>query len=518
MSGVFRSWHRDSLAGASRLAHNTFHTGDCSRWTDYLYCWPFTAFSFKHSPAWSNKAHNHHVCSHQVCACLAAGLHATVAVVDTITFRVFQIGKVPFAKTEQALGMVTWSQPIHDTVIGMASLLCTLELSLPIKSQQTLYKLLGDAGGVVALLYILSRHYSVLWNRVLPAVTDHCSEKWVWPGPLRRGKTRRQVFKGCRDMLCIIFGLVALFLLLTNSAAPPSPLADKWFAASPRLRLETAADKQAASTHLVHQRSLPHLQLDPYLPTHTDDSPATCPTLSFAESCCSWMPKLVKQTPQHSQPNAVGLTPIATVLSTSAGMALEPTTRLTASSAPTTAHMPAQSRALVWVPRLPVCPAVFPSSVLIVEAQHTHTVHPVRPVPNFFAQASAHMENWSSMTTPAAADDAVTPSLPDLGCNGTLMCCLIGSLTQPLSTTTVAHATSASAALSELLKHAAAGSPYADFLPDLHSWSWLQTLMFGNFMFSLGFIIPGMCFLMCSKVLHLCGAAVACLFEVLTDD
>lgn len=48
---------------------------------------------------------------------------------DNITLQVYLICKGPFAKVEQALGIDTWSQPVHDIFIGMASLLCTRELS-----------------------------------------------------------------------------------------------------------------------------------------------------------------------------------------------------------------------------------------------------------------------------------------------------------------------------------------------------------------------------------------------------
>ena len=46
-------------------------------------------------------------CDHQVCACLAAGLRATAAVVNNTTFKVFLVLNVPFAQAEQALGMDT---------------------------------------------------------------------------------------------------------------------------------------------------------------------------------------------------------------------------------------------------------------------------------------------------------------------------------------------------------------------------------------------------------------------------
>ena len=92
-------------------------------------------------PACGSKTPTQLVGSQQVCACLAAGIHATAAVVDDSTSKVYLIRDVPFAKGEQALGMDTWSQPFHDTFIGMASLLHTHELSLPIKSRQGLYDL-----------------------------------------------------------------------------------------------------------------------------------------------------------------------------------------------------------------------------------------------------------------------------------------------------------------------------------------------------------------------------------------
>ena len=299
-------------------------------------------------------------------------------------------------------------------------------------------------------------------------------------------------------MLCGVLGLVVLFLLLTNSATRPNPMADKWFSESPQSRPESAAGKQAGSQHLVHQKSAPYLQLDTYLAADAKHYAATCLLPSFAESCLSSMHK---QTLQQSQPSVVAITPTATALSSPGGIAQGPTSRLTATTC-TTAHMPAQSRALVLVPKLPVCSVVFSGSVLIVEAQHTLTIDPTRPMLKLLGQASAHMEDWCSRTAPAAGNIAVAPSLPDLACNDTLMCCLVGSLTQSQSAITTARATSAFAALRDLLKHAAT---HSDFLPDLRSWSWVQTLLLGAFMFSLGFVIPGTWF-----------SALACCLEVLS--
>ena len=358
---------------------------------------------------------------------------------------------------------------------------------------------------MVSLLYIFSRHYSVLRNRALPAVIEQISENWFWPGPLRRRKTRRKVFNGCRDTFCAAVGLVVLFLLCSNSAAPPSPVADKWFAASPQSRLEPAADKQAGSTQLMHQQPAHQLQLGTFLAIYDEDVSATSPMLSFAESCILQMCKIVKQ---QSQPNAAAITPTAADLATPGGIIPGPPTRLTASAA----RMPEPSRALMLVPRLPVCPAVFPSSALIVKPQHTLTIYPHRPMLKFLSQASAHMEDWYSIIAPAAADIAVVPSLPDLACNDTLMCCMVDSLAQPKLTLITAHAPRTFAASSSGPSHTAAGSPYAHFLPDLRSWSWLQTLIIGAFMFSLGFIIPGTCFLryLYGELLHLCECAAAC--------
>lgn len=49
--------------------------------------------------------------------------------VDNAAFKVYSSCKVPFARAKQALGMDTWPQPFHDTIISMASLLYTLEVS-----------------------------------------------------------------------------------------------------------------------------------------------------------------------------------------------------------------------------------------------------------------------------------------------------------------------------------------------------------------------------------------------------
>ena len=48
----------------------------------------------------------------------------------------------------------------------------------------------SDAGCIFCLVFILSRHHSVLWNRALPALTEFISDHWIWPGPLRRRRTR----------------------------------------------------------------------------------------------------------------------------------------------------------------------------------------------------------------------------------------------------------------------------------------------------------------------------------------
>ena len=364
----------------------------------------------------------------------------------------------------------------------------------PSQFQQTRYNFLGDAGCVVLVLYILSRHYSVLWNRALPAVTDFFIENWIWPGPLRRRKTRKLVFKGCRDMICVIFGLAALLLLLTNAAAPPSPVADKWFAATPKSHWETAADKQAGSTPLVQQPSSPHLQLGTHMALNTDDAPKACPKVSFADSCIPWLRNVSKQSVQQSQPNAAAIKDATIKASTLQDKASGPSVTRPTASAHTTAMMPALSRSLMLVPGLPICRTIYPPYVLAVEAQHTLVVQPFLPMFKSLGQASAHREDLSSMTTPAAADIAVAPSLPDLACNDTWMCCMVDSLTQPQLTTTTVHPPRTFAALSDPPTHVAASSPYTHLLPNLRSWSWLQILLIAVSMLSLGFIIPGMCF------------------------
>ena len=63
--------------------------------------------------------------------------------------------------------------------------------------------------------------------------------------------------KGRTAMCCAIVGLVAVFLLLTNSATLPSPVADKWFAASPsHVQSQMQASRQALYTLCT---SNPHL-------------------------------------------------------------------------------------------------------------------------------------------------------------------------------------------------------------------------------------------------------------------
>ena len=194
-----------------------------------------------------------------------------------------------------------------------------------------------------------------LLNRALPAIAEYINETWVWPGPLRQRNTSRKVFKCCKDMLCGVLGLVVLFLLLTNSATQPNPMADKWCSESPQSRPESAAGKQAGPIHLVHQPSAPYLQLDNYLAADIEHTAATCLPPSFAQSCLSWTHK---QTLQQSQPSDVAITPTATALSGPGGIAQGPTSRLTATAC-TTAHTPAPSWALMLVLKLPVCSAVF---------------------------------------------------------------------------------------------------------------------------------------------------------------
>ena len=171
--------------------------------------------------------------------------------------------------------------------------------------------------------------------------------------------------------------------------------------------------------------------------------------------------------------------------------------------------MPAPSRGLVLVPRLPVCLAAFPTQAWTFQAQHTLTVHPTFPILfNPLGQASAHMQDPCSIATPATVDTPVARTVSGVGCNGTFMCCMLGSLSQPQLPTATAHAASTFAAVSHPLKQIASGSLHADFWPDLRSWSWVQTLLFGSFMFSLGITIPGMHFLS-GDALHL-WEAVAC--------
>ena len=115
--------YRPGLADAVRPEHTMSHIGECSRCSQQLNSCPFTALSFQHVPAWSNKARSQLLCSQQVCACLAAGAYATLAVVDSVTLTIFLMCEVPFAKAEQALSIDTWSQAFHDTFVGMATLL-----------------------------------------------------------------------------------------------------------------------------------------------------------------------------------------------------------------------------------------------------------------------------------------------------------------------------------------------------------------------------------------------------------
>lgn len=446
----------------------------------------------------SNDTGSYHLASlHQVCACVAAGIHAAAAQVVYLTYEVYHVFEGPCVKAAKALGLDAWSTPFYDSFIGRATLLHTREPRSTAHTEVTApSQVSGDAGCIVFLLYILARRYFVLWKRALAAVIEHINDSWVWPRPLRRRRTRRRPFKACRDVFAAMLGLAVLYLLLTNSASQPNPVADKWYTKSAQAEpAKTATEKQSGS---VNQRSALQQQWESYLASYDEGIPATSLLPAFAKSSTLW----TGQVSDHvlSQPNAATTTHAAIIFPMLQDQAPRPavTIRPTALGL-ATALMRAPSRALVLAPRLPVCPAVFSSHVLFVKAQHTLTVRPFQPMYQPMFKLSglivAHTEDWCSTTTPAAAANvAVAPPTSDLGCNSSMMCCLCGSLTQPQPASSTAYSASAFAAFSNFLRHAP-DSAYTDFLPELRSLSWPHTLLLGTFLYLLGIVVPGMFFL-----------------------
>ena len=60
-----------------------------------------------------------HVCSHLTCACFADGIHFAAAIVNHTAYHIYMLLEGPVLKAEKAVGMDTWSNPAHDTFIGM---------------------------------------------------------------------------------------------------------------------------------------------------------------------------------------------------------------------------------------------------------------------------------------------------------------------------------------------------------------------------------------------------------------
>ena len=164
------------------------------------------------------------------------------------------------------------------------------------------------------------------------------------------------------------------------------------------------------------------------------------------------------------------------------------------------AIMVAQSRSLMLLHSSLVCPAVLPACALITETQQTLHVKPflpgllkyhhnseeAAPTGSSFDTTAAAAAHFGRMAPLVYADD-VQP------CNASCKCCLMDST----SVSTAAPA----ATDSIIVKHTAPS--IAAVLPDLRSWNWFQTLLFGGFMFSLGAVVPGMSFsLLC--FIHQC--------------
>ena len=83
---------------------------------------------------------------------------------------------------------------------------------------------------MVCLLYIITKHRTILWCRALPALSTFLQEHMWWPQPLRRRSTRRRFFQQLRHALWTIADLVLVSLLISNSLTQPSIVADKWYA------------------------------------------------------------------------------------------------------------------------------------------------------------------------------------------------------------------------------------------------------------------------------------------------
>ena len=165
--------------------------------------------------------------------------------------------------------------------------------------------------------------------------------------------------------------------------------------------------------------------------------------------------------------------------------------------------MVAQSRSLALLPSSWVCPAVLPASALSAETQQILLVKPFVHglLEHHHTSKEAATAGPSFDTMPAAAAHLVemAPAVYDhLLCNASFACCLADCMSVP--------AAAPAARDSTFVQHAA--PTISATLPDLRSWNWFQTQLFGSFMFSLGAIVPGVFLVLC--VINQCRRAIMC--------
>ena len=319
---------------------------------------------------------------------------------------------------------------------------------------------LDDAGAALASICVLVSHHCAIFGMGLhffSTIFDH----FYWPGPLRKRATRRKL----KDVICAILALVAACLVLSNSAVKPSPIADKWFPVPSSLQRGT--QKPTVSPSL--QQPAATLQLQ-----------------SFAEE-----PSLQLRGTEIQEPDATAVTSdprdmsAQKTLSTAEPVAAFPLPHRPSAHC-SVAIIVATSRSLMLLPSSLGCPAVLSSWALNTEIQHTLLVKPVLPsllVYHHTSKQAAHVDSSIDPMPAAAAHlgGVLPPVYADWLCNASCECCLTDSPSSSTAAPAARH--------SIVVEHAA--QTIAAILPDLRSWSWFQTLLFGSFIFSLGAIVPG---------------------------
>ena len=211
-----------------------------------------------------------------------------------------------------------------------------------------------------------------------------------------------------------MLALVVVCLVLSNSAAKPSLIADKWY--------------PAPSVH-------PSLQRGAQKPTVSSSSQQPAATLqlkSLAEE-----PRLQMGGTGIQEPDATAVT--SDPRDMSAQKTLSTAEPVAAFSLPhrSSAHcsvaiMVAQSRSLMLLPSSVVCPAVLPARALNAETQQTLLVMPVFPgllAYHHFSQQAAHVgSSFDPMPAAAAHLGGVAPPVyADRLCKSSCECCLMDS-------------------------------------------------------------------------------------------